>query len=141
MGLSKISETTLRGVGGVVANVGVYVASIIFPHSELTAINVMEIACCDLSHPLVQCLLGRDVLARWGFTYQGPLGAGNFLKKAYRSGWNPLKDLTFGESEFLGSPTSNPHRHDNVPVLVIFAFRRSQLAGGLRIFQFQLHLA
>lgn len=75
VGLSKISETTLRGVGGVVEKVGVYVASIQFPHCRLAAIQVMEVACCDLSHPLIQCLLGRDVVARWTFTYEGPAGA------------------------------------------------------------------
>jgi predicted aspartyl protease len=75
VGLSKINETELRGVGGVVPNVGVYVASIQFPRSNFATIEVLEISCCELSHPLIECLLGRDVLSRWGFTYDGPDGS------------------------------------------------------------------
>ena len=73
--LSKINETELRGVGGIVPNVGVYVASIQFPRSNFATIDVLEVSCCDLSHPLIECLLGRDVLSRWGFTYDGPDGS------------------------------------------------------------------
>src|SRR5208337_251512 len=32
-------------------------------------------------------------------------------------------------------PCSDPHRHHNIPVLVIFAFRGTKLAGGLGILQ------
>src|SRR5260221_13973608 len=67
VGLSKINETELRGVGGVVPNVGVYVASIQFPRSHFATIEVLEVSCCELSHPLIECLLGPDVLSRWGF--------------------------------------------------------------------------
>jgi predicted aspartyl protease len=75
VGLSKINETELRGVGGIVPNVGVYVASIQFPRSSFATIEVLEISCCELSHPLIECLLGRDVLSRWGFLYDGPDGS------------------------------------------------------------------
>ena len=75
VGLSKINETTLLRVGGYSEKVGVYVASIQFPRSKFAAIEVMEVSACELPHKLIQCLLGRDTLSRWEFTYNGPLGA------------------------------------------------------------------
>ena len=74
IGLSKIDETTLIRVGGVI-KADVYAASLQFPDSGLSAIEVIEVPCCELSHPLFRVLLGRDVLSRWTFTYDGPVGA------------------------------------------------------------------
>lgn len=73
VGLSKINEADVRVVGGIV-KAGVYVASLQFPHCGLSAIEVIEVSCCELPHPLYRCLLGRDVLPRWIFTYDGPTG-------------------------------------------------------------------
>jgi len=72
--LSKINEATLRRAGGL-STVDVYVASMSFPRSAFKTIEVMEVSCCDLPLPLIQCLLGRDVLSRWIFTYNGPTGS------------------------------------------------------------------
>ena len=73
VGLSKIDVTTLIRVGGEV-KADVYVASLQFPHTGFTAIEVIEVPCCELPQPLFRCLLGRDVLSRWIFTYDGPVG-------------------------------------------------------------------
>jgi len=73
-GLSKINEADIRGVGGIV-KADVYVASLQFPKCGLSTIEVIEVSCCELSHILYHCLLGRDVLSRWVFTYDGPSGA------------------------------------------------------------------
>ena len=73
VGLSKIDETTLIRVGGTV-KVDVYAASLQFPYSGLSAIEMIAVPCCELVHPLFRCLLGRDVLSRWIFTYDGPVG-------------------------------------------------------------------
>jgi hypothetical protein len=73
VGLSKIDETTLIRVGGVV-KADVYAASLQFPYSGFSTIEVIEVSCCELPHPLFRCLLGRDVLSRWVFTYDGPVG-------------------------------------------------------------------
>lgn len=73
VGLSKINEVTLIRAGGFV-NAGVYVASMQFPRCPFSLITVMEVSSCELPHPLIQCLLGRDVLSRWVFTYDGPTG-------------------------------------------------------------------
>ena len=72
-GLSKINETDVRGVGGIV-KAGVYVASLQFQRCGLTSIEVIEVSCCELPHILYHCLLGRDVLSRWKFAYDGPAG-------------------------------------------------------------------
>jgi len=37
--------------------------------------------------------------------------------------------------------TSDPHGHDDVAVLVVFAVSGAELAGGLRIFEFELYVA
>jgi hypothetical protein len=73
VGLSKVDETNLIRVGGEI-RANVYVASLQFPHSGLSAIEVIEVPCCELPHPLFRCLLGRDVLSRWVLYYDGPAG-------------------------------------------------------------------
>jgi len=73
VGLSKIDETTLIRVGGVV-KADVYAASLQFPHSGLSAIEMIAVPCCALPQPLYRCLLGRDVLSRWILIYDGPVG-------------------------------------------------------------------
>lgn len=74
VGLSKVDETTLIRVGGKV-KADVYAASLQFPHSGFSPIEMIAVPCSELPHPLFRCLLGRDVLSRWIFTYDGPVGA------------------------------------------------------------------
>jgi predicted aspartyl protease len=86
VGLSKINEANLRVVGGVVT-AGVYVASLQFPYcGGFKAIEVIEVSSCDLPHPLYRCLLGRDVLSRWIFNYDGPAGTWQ-ISEASVSSW------------------------------------------------------
>lgn len=54
--------------------VGVHVASIHFPREKLTAIQIIPVLCCELPGGLFQCLIGRDILARWLFVYDGKRG-------------------------------------------------------------------
>src|SRR6267154_3060689 len=49
------------------------------------------------------------------------------------------KDTKLHEGYFKVPPRSDPHRHHDVPVLVIITFSRPQLPCGLRIFQLQPH--
>jgi predicted aspartyl protease len=84
-GLSKINETDVRGVGGVV-KAGVYVASLQFPRCDLSGIEVLEVSCCELPHILYHCLLGRDVLSRWKFVYDGPTGSW-YIEDQARTSW------------------------------------------------------
>lgn len=85
VGLSKINEADLRRAGGV-SRVDVYVASMAFPRSAFSPIEVMEVSCCDLPLPTIQCLLGRDVLSRWIFTYDGPAGTWE-IREQHVPGW------------------------------------------------------
>ena len=75
VGLAKIGETRLISVGGFIDKVGVYAASIQFPRCQFTTVEVVSVSCCELPHPLIQCLLGRDILSRWILTYDGPAGS------------------------------------------------------------------
>jgi predicted aspartyl protease len=85
VGLSKIDETALIRVGGEV-KADVYAASLQFPHCGFAAIEMIAVPCCELPHPLFRCLIGRDVLARWIFTYDGPAGAWQ-ISEAEVSSW------------------------------------------------------
>jgi predicted aspartyl protease len=69
--LTKINETKIAHAGGLI-NADVFVASIHFPKINLTTIEVVEVACCELPNQPIQCLIGRDIIARWIFTYNGP---------------------------------------------------------------------
>ena len=72
IGLPKINETTLLRAGGREENAGVYVAAIQFQRLKLATIEVIEIVSCELPDQPIECLLGRDILSRWLFTYNGP---------------------------------------------------------------------
>jgi predicted aspartyl protease len=81
IGLFKIDETTLIRVGGK-ERADVYAASLQFPHSGLSTVATIAVPCCELSNPLFRCLLGRDVLSRWTFTYDGPTGTWHIKEEA-----------------------------------------------------------
>ena len=33
---------------------------------------MIEVACCELPSQPIQCLIGRDIISRWLFSYNGP---------------------------------------------------------------------
>jgi len=74
VGLSKVDVTRLARAGGINEDAGVYVASIQFPRERLATIELIEVVCCELPEQPFQCLLGRDVLSRWLFAYDGRVG-------------------------------------------------------------------
>jgi predicted aspartyl protease len=51
-----------------------YAASIQFPGSTLKGLDVTRIVACSLIRQPVSCLIGRDFLRRWLFTYDGKSG-------------------------------------------------------------------
>jgi predicted aspartyl protease len=75
VGLPLVDRTTLSRAGGRDEKVGVHVASLRFSNSALATIEVIQVLCCDLPDQPVHCLIGRDILARWLFTYDGRVGA------------------------------------------------------------------
>jgi predicted aspartyl protease len=92
VGLSKINEAELRVVGTIV-KADVYVASLQFPRCGLRTIEVIEVSCCELPHPLYRCLLGRDVLSRWIFHYDGPVGTWHIVEDAVSSWVEPPEGI------------------------------------------------
>jgi predicted aspartyl protease len=91
VGLSKIDETTLIRVGGEV-KAEVYAASLQFPLSGFGAIEMIAVPCSELP-PLFRCLIGRDVLSRWIFTYDGPVGAWELREEGGRPWVEPPEGM------------------------------------------------
>lgn len=78
--LAKIDEVTLKSVGGHLKT-DVFAASLQFPRSGLRPSEMIALACCELQYPLYHCLLGRDVLSRWVFAYDGSRGTWNIKEE------------------------------------------------------------
>ena len=74
VGLRQVDVTRLARAGGINEDAGVYVASIQFPRYRLATIEVTKVICSELPEQPIQCLLGRDILSRWLFTYDGRTG-------------------------------------------------------------------
>ncbi len=74
VGLRQVDVTRLARAGGINEDAGVYVASIQFPRYKLATIEVANVICCELPEQPIQCLIGRDILSRWLFTYDGRTG-------------------------------------------------------------------
>ena len=74
VGLRQVDVTRLARAGGINEDAGVYVAAIQFPRYKLATIEVANIICCELPEQPIQCLIGRDILSRWLFTYDGRAG-------------------------------------------------------------------
>lgn len=72
IGLHQVDTTKIARAGGINENVGVYVAAIQFPRIKFATIEVIQVVSCELPDQPIQCLLGRDILSRWKFTYNGP---------------------------------------------------------------------
>jgi predicted aspartyl protease len=73
VGLSVIDYTMLARAGGS-DRVPVHVASIQFPAMRMATIEIIQVLCCELPEQPIQCLIGRDLLSHWLFTYNGPSG-------------------------------------------------------------------
>lgn len=74
VGLSVVDYTRVARAGGIENRVSVHVASIRFPRYHITAIEVIQVLCCELPEQPIQCLIGRDVISRWLFTCNGKSG-------------------------------------------------------------------
>jgi hypothetical protein len=73
--LTQVDEISLTRAGGITEQVGMYVASIQFPRHRLATIEAIKVVCCELPEQPIQCLIGRDILSRWTFTYLGSIGS------------------------------------------------------------------
>jgi predicted aspartyl protease len=94
VGLAMVDQIQVSRPGGSDLR-GVYVASVQFPRQKLSTIEAMEVICCELPDQPIQCLLGRDVLSRWIFTYDGPLKAWEISEKDVAIWINPTDDFGY----------------------------------------------
>lgn len=74
IGLQEVDNTHLITRAGGTDVVSTYVAAIQFPRHKLATIEVIQVLCCELPKQPIQCLIGRDILSRWLFTYDGKTG-------------------------------------------------------------------
>jgi predicted aspartyl protease len=51
-----------------------YAAKISFPGTALKGFDVIPVVACPLPGQPISCLIGRDLLRRWQFTYNGRTG-------------------------------------------------------------------
>jgi hypothetical protein len=72
----KLRQTGMVSVSAV-GNIGdypEYAASIQFPGNSLAGLDIVRIVSCSLIKQSVSCLIGRDFLCRWRFSYDGRSG-------------------------------------------------------------------
>jgi predicted aspartyl protease len=92
VGLPKVNEMSLARAGGITEKLSVHVASIQFPRHRLATIEMVEVVCCELPEQPIECLLGRDVLSRWVFTYDGPAGGWKIEEEDVATWVDPPED-------------------------------------------------
>lgn len=94
VGLPLVDYVLLARAGGT-DSVPAHVASIHFPRYKMATIEVIQVLCCSLPEQPVQCLLGRDILSRWIFTYNGRTGEWG-IEEEELAAWvePPVGDLT-----------------------------------------------
>ena len=49
-------------------------AAIYFPDTDLVSIELIRVVACPIVRQPVSCLIGRDILRRWRFLYNGTTG-------------------------------------------------------------------
>jgi hypothetical protein len=74
VGLFEVDYTKVARAGGIEERVPVHAASIHFPRYKISTIEVIQVLCCELPEQPIQCLIGRDIISRWLFTYDGTTG-------------------------------------------------------------------
>jgi len=73
LNLPLVDYTIVSRAGGL-DNTAVYAASIQFPRYKIAPIELLQVLCCELPEQPIHCLLGRDILSRWSFAYDGKSG-------------------------------------------------------------------
>jgi predicted aspartyl protease len=93
VGLAVVDYTQLTRAGGV-SKVSAHVASIQFPRHKMATIEVIQVLCCELPEQPIQCLIGRDILSRWLFTYNGRTGQWSIEEEDVAIWVEPSEGLT-----------------------------------------------
>jgi hypothetical protein len=72
-GLRQTGVVRISGAGQITDRPE-FAGSILFPDSGLSGFDPLPLVACPLPEQDVSCLIGRDVLERWNFTYDGRSG-------------------------------------------------------------------
>ena len=67
-GFTKISSA------GNIGDFPTFAAHIEFPGHNLRGFEIIPVVACKLPQQSISCLIGRDILRRWRFTYNGRTG-------------------------------------------------------------------
>lgn len=71
--LSQTGFTKISSAGSI-GDFPTYAAHIEFPGYNLRGFEIIPVVACRLPQQSISCLIGRDVLRRWIFTYNGRTG-------------------------------------------------------------------
>jgi len=73
--LKQTGRSKINAVGGEAGEFGEYAAAISFPDTGLPAFEAIRVVACPIIHqPFFSCLIGRDILSKWLFIYDGRTG-------------------------------------------------------------------
>ncbi len=75
----KLKQTgfqRVNAVGGATGEYPEYAAAIAFPNSNLPRLDTTRVVACPIiRQPFYACLIGRDILQKWLFKYDGRSGS------------------------------------------------------------------
>jgi predicted aspartyl protease len=70
--LKQTGHQMINAVGGQAGEYPAYAAAISFPGSELPSLEATRVVACPIiRQPFFSCLIGRDIMRKWLFTYNG----------------------------------------------------------------------
>lgn len=73
--LKQTGRARINAVGGEAGEYPEYAAAISFPDSELPSLHATRVVACPIiRQPFYSCLIGRDILEKWLFLYDGRSG-------------------------------------------------------------------
>lgn len=73
--LRQTDTNKITTVGGQAGEYPAHAAAISFPRTELPSFDVIRVVACPIiRQQFFSCLIGRDILQKWLFTYDGRKG-------------------------------------------------------------------
>lgn len=73
--LRQTGRQKINAVGGEAGEHPEYAAAISFPQSELPGLDTTRVVACPIiRQPFFSCLIGRDIMRKWLFKYDGRSG-------------------------------------------------------------------
>lgn len=73
--LKQTGRQKINAVGGEAGEFPEYAAAVSFPGSHLPGLDTIRVVACPIiRQPFFSCLIGRDILRKWLFTYDGRSG-------------------------------------------------------------------